>query len=55
MMANRVAEFDLHVKGKKEISEVINTTNVSPGTYIYRIVSDGRPIYDGKLIALPSN
>ncbi|HWY38411.1 MAG TPA: T9SS type A sorting domain-containing protein [Bacteroidia bacterium] len=55
MMANRVAEFDLTVKGKREISEVINTTSVAPGTYIYRIVNDGKPIYDGKLIALPFN
>ena len=55
MMANKVAEFDLTVKGKKEISEMINTTSVAPGTYIYRIVNDGKPIYDGKLICVPSN
>ncbi len=55
LMANKVAEFDLPVKGKREIAEMINTTNVAPGTYIYRIVNDGKPIYDGKLISVPSN
>ena len=55
MMANEVAEFDLTVKEKMEISELINTTGLDPGSYIYRIVSDGKPIYDGKLIALPFN
>lgn len=53
MMANKVVEFDLSVKGKKEISEVINTSSVAPGTYIYRLVNDGKPFYDGKLICLP--
>ena len=54
MMANKVAEFDLPVKGHKEISELINTTSVAPGTYIYRIVNDGKPMYDGKLISVPN-
>lgn len=54
MMANKVAEFDLSVKGHKEISELINTTSVAPGTYIYRIVNDGKPMYDGKLISVPN-
>ncbi len=53
MMANKVAEFDLTVKGNKEISETINTTNIIPGAYIYRIVNDGKPVYDGKLISVP--
>jgi len=55
LMANKVAEFDLNVNGSKEISQVINTTNLAPGTYIYRVVNDGKPIYDGKLISLPTN
>jgi len=54
MMANKVAEFDLTVKGNKEISELVNTSNISPGTYIYRLINDGKPIYDGKLICLPN-
>jgi hypothetical protein len=53
MMANKVVEFDLLVKDKKEISEVVNTSGVIPGTYIYRLTNDGKPIYDGKLICLP--
>jgi hypothetical protein len=55
IMANKVAEFDLPVKGKKEISETVNTSQIAPGTYIYRIISDGKPIYDGRLISLPNN
>ena len=55
MMANEVAEFDLSVKGNKEISESINTKQIAPGTYIYRIINNGKPIYDGKIISLPKN
>jgi hypothetical protein len=54
ILANKVAEFDLKVKGKKEISETVNTTQIAPGTYIYRIISDGKPIYDGRIISLPT-
>ena len=53
IMANKVAEFDLPVKEQKEISETLSTKNVAPGTYIYRIMSEGKLMYDGKLIALP--
>ncbi len=53
MMANKIAEFDLPVKGGKTISETVNTAHIAPGTYIYRIVNDGKPIYDGKLISVP--
>jgi hypothetical protein len=55
MMVNKVAEYDLPVRGKKQISEVINTANIAPGTYIYRIMNDGKLMYDGKLIALPND
>ncbi|HTA60940.1 MAG TPA: T9SS type A sorting domain-containing protein [Bacteroidia bacterium] len=55
IMANKVAEFDLPVKGKKQIAETVNTTQIAPGTYIYRIISDGKPIYDGRIISLPNN
>ena len=55
MMVNKVAEYELPVKGKKQISEVLNTASIAPGTYIYRIMNDGKLMYDGKLIALPND
>jgi|ERR1700757_678187 len=55
VMANKVAEFDLKVKNKNQIAQTINTSQVAAGSYIYRIISDGKPIYDGRIIALPNN
>src|SRR6185437_9618356 len=55
MMVNKVAEYELPVKGKKQISEVLNTASIAPGTYIYRIMNDGKLMYDGKLISLPND
>ncbi|HKC67145.1 MAG TPA: T9SS type A sorting domain-containing protein [Bacteroidia bacterium] len=55
IMANKVAEYDLPVSNKKQIAETISTKQIAPGTYIYRIINDGKPIYDGKLIALPND
>lgn len=55
VMANKVAEFDLPTLTSGQIAATINTRQVAPGSYIYRIVNDGKPIYDGKLISLPNN
>ncbi|HXD91581.1 MAG TPA: T9SS type A sorting domain-containing protein [Bacteroidia bacterium] len=55
VMANKVAEFDLKTKSKSQIAETINTSQIAAGSYIYRIISDGKPIYDGRIISLPSN
>jgi hypothetical protein len=55
VMANKVAEFDLPTLSSSQITATINTKQVAPGSYIYRIINDGKPIYDGKIISLPGN
>jgi len=47
--ASLVAEYTLPVINHNTISETVKTT-LPPGTYIYRIKSGGKMIYDGKLI-----
>jgi hypothetical protein len=47
--ASLVAENKLSVLNHNKISETINTKLIS-GTYIYRIINNGKLIYDGKLI-----
>lgn len=47
--ASLVADYKLSVMNHNRISETINT-NLPSGSYIYRIINNGKPVYDGKLI-----
>jgi hypothetical protein len=49
--ANLTREFQLQVAGKnKDISEIIDLQNIAKGIYIYRIMNNGKGIYDGKVV-----
>lgn len=49
--ANLIKEFQLPVAGNnKNISETLDLQNTAKGIYIYRIVNNGKGIYDGKFV-----
>jgi Secretion system C-terminal sorting domain len=48
-MGNKVNEYILHATNKKEVHEKIQIGALPQGVYIYRIVNDGKLLYDGKL------
>lgn len=50
MHGNCEKVFDLPVSGNKNISETLDLINMAKGIHIYRIMNNGRGIYDGKLV-----
>jgi hypothetical protein len=49
--ANLIKEFQLPVAGNnKNILKTIDIDNIAKGIYIYRVLNNGKGIYDGKLV-----
>jgi hypothetical protein len=48
--SNCVNTFPLPVSGKSSITETLNVQHLAAGVYIYKLLNNGKPIYDGKLV-----
>ncbi len=50
IQGNCFSVFELPVSGNKIISEILDLKNITKGMYIYKIMNNGKGIYDGKLV-----
>ena len=48
--ADCIGTFDLPLSDARTISQSLDISSLPPGTYIYKIISKGSPVYDGKLL-----